>query len=770
MSATEADTGIDFIQTRIESLSSKMDHLISIQEKVLNRLDGMSQDIDGIERDVETLKVDKEEIHVPPPPRVPAVKELCQEMSSIMSVVSQRSEQQAQKLEGMEKLVLSIQQVISVIGETVKNSKIMELICKKPAARKNKVVSTPMPRSKESKSKAAGATKKPDKLRDHKGKDGKEKSRLSIKDLKAQKKKKPSEAQDTISVKKQALLLEEVQKLNRDNAERSSVLLVQACLDLEAGGTMVDKPQESPVTPSAVDFILEVPKPPETEQERAPEEEQKEAEVVAQEVKEAKEEEKMEEEIPVAAKEEVREEEKSVEAPEVELKVKEELTVEKVQEVEAPSERTLEPEEPARPASPQTDSGAAPAEPVTSLSAEEVDAEQADEVNTSTKRRVTEEDQGAEDHKKSRVEDGQEGEKAKQEEEDLRGFFKTADGVELELDFNKQKPKVADDKEEEDTEGEQYFFDSSPPPPAPFGHRIVAAKPSQINSFYTINRQEIIGGGRFGQVHKCVENSSGLTLAAKIIKARTPKEKEIVKNEIHVMNQLDHANLIQLYAAFESRMDIILVLEFIDGGELFDRVIDENYTLTELDTVMFIRQICEGLRHMHKMYFLHLDLKPENILCVSRVTNKIKIIDFGLARKYNPREKLKVSFGTPEFLAPEVINFDYVSFNTDMWSLGVITYMLLSGLSPFLGDDDSETLNNILQCQWNFEEAEFIGISDEAKDFISKLLLVNKSWRIGAAQALKHPWLSDAALHHRLREKKNMCRSRRNSCVPPPES
>uniref|UniRef100_A0A671M2W6 Myosin light chain kinase 3-like n=1 Tax=Sinocyclocheilus anshuiensis TaxID=1608454 RepID=A0A671M2W6_9TELE len=288
---------------------------------------------------------------------------------------------------------------------------------------------------------------------------------------------------------------------------------------------------------------------------------------------------------------------------------------------------------------------------------------------------------------------------------------------------------------------------------APFSHRVVSAKPNQINNFYTINRQEVLGGGRFGQVHKCIENSSGLTLAAKIIKARSQKEKEVVKNEIQVMNQLDHANLIQLYAAYESRNDVILVLEYVDGGELFDRIIDENYKLKELDTVMFIRQICEGLRYMHKMYILHLDLKPENILCVSRVTNKVKIIDFGLARKYQPREKLRVNFGTPEFLSPEVVNYDFVSFNTDMWSLGVITYMLLSGLSPFLGDDDNETLNNILACQWNFQEDEFSEVSEEAKDFISKLLVVDKSWRLGATEALKHPWLADPAVHYRLHQK-----------------
>uniref|UniRef100_A0A3Q4I4K8 Myosin light chain kinase family, member 4b n=1 Tax=Neolamprologus brichardi TaxID=32507 RepID=A0A3Q4I4K8_NEOBR len=304
---------------------------------------------------------------------------------------------------------------------------------------------------------------------------------------------------------------------------------------------------------------------------------------------------------------------------------------------------------------------------------------------------------------------------------------------------------------------------SSPPPLAPFDHRIVTPKPHQIATYYTINREEVLGG-RFGQVHKCVENSSGLTLAAKIIKARSQKEKEVVRNEIQVMNQLNHANLIQLYAAFESRNDIILVME-VEGGELFDRIIDENYNLTELDTVLFIRQICEGLQYMHKMYILHLDLKqPENILCVSRATNKIKIIDFGLAR-YKPREKLKVNFGTPEFLAPEVINYEFVSFPTDMWSLGVITYML-SGLSPFLGDDDNETLNNILACEWNFEEEEFKDVSDEAKDFITRLLVKSK-WRMSATESLKHPWLSDRSLHYQLNRKKTKCHSTHG---PPSES
>ncbi|XP_045045051.1 myosin light chain kinase family member 4 isoform X4 [Desmodus rotundus] len=302
--------------------------------------------------------------------------------------------------------------------------------------------------------------------------------------------------------------------------------------------------------------------------------------------------------------------------------------------------------------------------------------------------------------------------------------------------------------------------DDCPAPPAPFHHRIVTAKQTAVNSFYTVNRTEILGGGRFGQVHKCEEKATGLKLAAKIIKTRGRKEKDEVKNEITVMNQLDHVNLIQLYDAFESKNDIVLVMEYVDGGELFDRIIDDNYSLTELDAILFIKQICEGIRHMHQMYILHLDLKPENILCVNRDTKQIKIIDFGFARRYKPREKLKVNFGTPEFLAPEVVNYDFVSFPTDMWSVGVIAYMLLSGLSPFLGDNDAETLNNILACRWDLEEEEFQNISEEAKEFLSKLLIKEKSWRISASEALNHPWLSDHKLHSRLKtQKKKNCSS-----------
>ncbi|XP_055504350.1 myosin light chain kinase 3 isoform X1 [Leucoraja erinacea] len=305
----------------------------------------------------------------------------------------------------------------------------------------------------------------------------------------------------------------------------------------------------------------------------------------------------------------------------------------------------------------------------------------------------------------------------------------------------------------------KIIIDDSPSPPAPFSHRIVTAKQVHVASSYTVHHHEVLGGGRFGQVHKCAETSTGLELAAKTISVKGAKDREEVKNEITVMNQLSHVNLIQLYDAFEAKNNVTLIMEYVGGGELFDRIIDENYNLTELDTIIFVKQICEGIQYIHQQYVLHLDLKPENILCVNSMGNQIKIIDFGLARRYKPREKLRVNFGTPEFLAPEVVNYDYVSFSTDMWSVGVIAYMLLSGLSPFLGDHDTETMNNVINANWDFDAEGFETVSEEAKEFVSDLLVKEKCSRSSASKCLKHNWLNN------LPEKANRYRVRLRSQV-----
>ncbi|XP_071306950.1 myosin light chain kinase, smooth muscle-like isoform X1 [Agelaius tricolor] len=184
-----------------------------------------------------------------------------------------------------------------------------------------------------------------------------------------------------------------------------------------------------------------------------------------------------------------------------------------------------------------------------------------------------------------------------------------------------------------------------------------------------------------------------------------------------------------------------LAVPSMAGGELFERIVDDDFEHTEPSSAQYMQQILEGLQFMHGQAIVHLDLKPENIVCVSPGSHRVKIIDFGLARRLAPDTPVKVLHGTPEFMAPEVVAFEPVSFSTDMWSVGVICYILLSGESPFQGDTDMETLSNVTAARWGFEEETFSEISQQAKDFISQLLQKEPSRRLPSAGALLHPWL-----------------------------
>lgn len=254
--------------------------------------------------------------------------------------------------------------------------------------------------------------------------------------------------------------------------------------------------------------------------------------------------------------------------------------------------------------------------------------------------------------------------------------------------------------------------------------------------------EEEIGRGKFGTVFKCREKKTGLRLAAKFVQAAKKADRINVEREVEIMKSLRNPRLIQLYDAFDDgKKEICLLLELIEGGELFERVIDDDFVLTERACAIFMRQICEGIQFIHLQHVLHLDMKPENILCLTRAGNRIKLIDFGLARRYDPSKKLQVLFGTPEFVAPEVVNFELIGYGTDMWSVGIIGYVLLSGLSPFMGETDVETMANVTIAKYDFDDEAFNDVSAEAKDFISKLLVKQISKRMTSTEALRHPWL-----------------------------
>ena len=173
------------------------------------------------------------------------------------------------------------------------------------------------------------------------------------------------------------------------------------------------------------------------------------------------------------------------------------------------------------------------------------------------------------------------------------------------------------------------------------------------------------------------------------------------------------------------------------GGELFD-FIAERERLTEEEASFFIKQILLGVQHLHSHNVAHLDLKvtrltpgrnsnvtlqPENVMLLNNTCRTVKLIDFGLSRKILPGTEVREMLGTPEFVSPEVVNYEPLSLNTDLWSIGVITYIMLSGLSPFLGDTQQQTYENIVAVDYTFDEEGFENSSDLAKDFIQRLLV-----------------------------------------------
>ncbi|XP_061465054.1 myosin light chain kinase, smooth muscle isoform X1 [Rhineura floridana] len=261
----------------------------------------------------------------------------------------------------------------------------------------------------------------------------------------------------------------------------------------------------------------------------------------------------------------------------------------------------------------------------------------------------------------------------------------------------------------------------------------------KVSDSYSV--EERLGSGKFGQVFRLVEKKTGKVWAGKFFKAYSAKDKENIRQEISIMNCLHHPKLVQCVDAFEEKANIVMVLELVSGGELFERIIDEDFELTERECIKYMKQISEGVQYIHKQGIVHLDLKPENIMCVNKTGTRIKLIDFGLARRLENAGSLKVLFGTPEFVAPEVINYEPIGYATDMWSIGVICYILVSGLSPFMGDNDNETLANVTSATWDFDDEAFDEISDDAKDFISNLLKKDMKDRLDCTQCLQHPWL-----------------------------
>ncbi|CAH1237743.1 STK17A [Branchiostoma lanceolatum] len=239
--------------------------------------------------------------------------------------------------------------------------------------------------------------------------------------------------------------------------------------------------------------------------------------------------------------------------------------------------------------------------------------------------------------------------------------------------------------------------------------------------------------GKFAVVKKCRRKSSGQEYAAKFIRKRRKGQdcRETILQEIRILEMsAEHGRLIDLYEVFETHAEMVLVLQYAAGGEIFDHcVTEEDDCFKERDVVRLMRQILEGVSFLHERNVIHLDLKPQNILLTKPAPcGDIKLVDFGLARRVNVHEEIREIVGTPDYVAPEVLSFEPLSTATDMWSIGVLAYVMLTGHSPFLGDSKQETFLNISTLNYDFPEELFLDVSADAQDFMKSLLIKEPEW------------------------------------------
>ncbi|KAL5110979.1 Myosin light chain kinase family member 4 [Taenia crassiceps] len=272
------------------------------------------------------------------------------------------------------------------------------------------------------------------------------------------------------------------------------------------------------------------------------------------------------------------------------------------------------------------------------------------------------------------------------------------------------------------------------------------AKPEDHFTIY-----EDIGKGKFGKVVRCENKQTHKIMAMKEIKTdRLPRHCSGDIMEVAVLRAIGrHDNIACFFSAYEVQHACFIVTEYVCGGALYDRVVAED-NLDEKISASIIRQLLLGLEHIQACSVLHLDLKPENVMMVASSGYQLKIIDFGLAYFYDPKRPRRQMGGTYIYSAPETINYDFQSFATDIWSVAVIAYELLSGITPFecpqSGDPEreltlSEITTNILNCCYNFEDDGICDASDKAKDFIRTILKKNPRDRPSVEACLKHPWM-----------------------------
>ena len=281
-------------------------------------------------------------------------------------------------------------------------------------------------------------------------------------------------------------------------------------------------------------------------------------------------------------------------------------------------------------------------------------------------------------------------------------------------------------------------------------------KPVVINkeTFVTVGRalrdsyefSKNLGKGGYGKVFQVRQKMTNKLFACKKLSKLNINNLIKFRREIDILIKIDHPNIIKLFDVFESQNSLYLIMEECYGGELFDRIlkrIENNLMYTEKEACEIIRQVMGAIEYCHNKGIVHRDLKPENLLYLKEgpeENNPLKIIDFGLSQDLNIKKILSSKVGTAYYVSPEILQGKY-SEKCDVWSAGVILYVLLSGEPPFNGPSDGVIYSKIRQLKFTFPEKKWNMISTEAKDLLSRML-VPEAERLSASQVMNHPWFN----------------------------
>lgn len=272
----------------------------------------------------------------------------------------------------------------------------------------------------------------------------------------------------------------------------------------------------------------------------------------------------------------------------------------------------------------------------------------------------------------------------------------------------------------------------------------IREKIGAYNLYDYYETKDVVSKGKFGVVKKAIHKKTQKPVAIKIMKKSSIKleDLELIRREIEILKICQHPNIIRLLDIFENSGYIFLVLELLSGGDLFSYLETRKFNIPEKSSAYVVYSLLQALQYLHSYGIVHRDLKPENILMVDDTqSSDIKISDFGLSKIIAPNESCTEPFGTLSYVAPEVLKHEQYDKRVDLWSLGVICYLLFSSTLPFDTENNSDTGKMIIECEPDYSIGKWKDRSPEALDFTKRLLCKNRNKRMKLEEAMEHEFI-----------------------------